>query len=269
MSWSVFGCTSGLVSMLLLGSAASAFASASVRFVHAVPGAEPTTLSISIDRGRASTAPTPFGSSSAVLEVDAGTAKMTAASGGETLATYEQPLEDGKSYTVVAIQKQPENPKLGVSLSVFQDASAEPGKALARAINVAPEAGEPDVRADDTGIARRLVYSEASEYADVSPGTHDVIVTRAGGSGGALATQKGVALTAGTATTAIVLGSGGETLRVLTLADGNAAPRGAPATGFGGTAGDEGGPSRGVLALLGALAGALLGTAGWMLARRR
>jgi hypothetical protein len=269
MSWSFFGCTSGLVSMLLLGSAASAFASASVRFVHAVPGTEPATLTISTDRGRSATAPVSFGSVSAPLEVAGGTAKMMAASGGETLATYEQPLEDGKTYTVVAIQKQPDDPKLGVSLSLFPDATAEPGKALARAINVAPEAGEPDVRAGDTVIAPKLAYPEASEYAGVSPGTHDVIVTRAGGSGGALATKKGIPLTAGSATTAIVLGSGGETLRVLTLADDSAAPPGAPATGFGGTAGDEGGPSRGALALLGALAGALLGTAGWMLARRR
>src|SRR4051794_19337977 len=233
MSWSVFGCTSGLVAMLLLGSAASAFGSATVRFVHAAPGADPAALTVSVDGVRSSTGPVSFGSASRALSLEAGTAKLTASSSGETPATYEQALEDGKSYTVVAIRKRPGDPTLGVSLSVFADGAAKDGKALARAINAAPEAGEPDVRFADAIIAPKLAYAEASEYADVSPGVHDVVVTRAGGSGGALATKKRVALTAGTATTAIVLGSGGETVRVLTLADGSAAPRGAPATGFG------------------------------------
>jgi hypothetical protein len=269
MSWSAFGCTFCLAAMLLLLSAASAFASASVRFVHAVPGAEPATLNVSVGGGRLSTGPVSFGAASAPLSVAAGTtAKMTAASGGKTLAVNEQTLEDGKSYTVVAIQKRPDDPKLGVSLSVFPDASAEPGKALVRAINVAPEAGDPDVRVDDTVIAPKLAYAAASEYTDVAPGAHDVIVSRAGGSGGALATKKAVALTAGTSTTAIVLGSGGATMRVLVLVD-SAAPAGAPATGYGGIAGQDRGPSRALLALLGALAGAVLGTAGWALARRR
>jgi hypothetical protein len=250
-------------------SAGSAFAAAKVRFVHAVPGADPATLTVSVDGARATTPPVAFGSASAPLEVAAGTGKLTAASGGKTLATNEQELEDGRSYTVVAIQKQPKDPKLGVSLSVFPDAVAEDGKALVRAINVAPELGEPDVRVDDTVIAPKLAYAEASEYTDVTPGAHDVIVTRAGGSGGALATDDGVPLTAGTATTAVVLGSGGEMMRVLTLADGSAAPPGAPATGFGGLAGDGGGPSRVAVALIAALLGAALGTAGWALGGRR
>ena len=268
-SWSVFGCAFGLASMLLLASAASALASANVRFVHAVPGGRPATLSVSVGGARSSTAPVSFGSASVALEVAAGTAKMTAASGGETLATYEQRLEDGKSYTVVAVHKRPDDPQPAFSLSVFPDADAEAGKALLRAINVAPEAGAPDVRVDDTVVAPKLAYAEASEYAEVAPGVHDLIVTRAGGSGGALATKKGAALTAGTSTTAIVLGSGGEMTRVLTLADGSAAPRGAPETGFGGMAADDGDTSRIPLALLGALAGALLGAAGWVLVGRR
>jgi hypothetical protein len=269
LSWSVFGCTFCLAAMLLLLSAASAFASATVRFVHAVPGAEPATLSVSVSGAKSSTAPVSFGTASAPLSVAAGTAKMTAAAGGKTLATNEQALEDGKSYTVVAIQKQPNDPKLGVSLSVFPDASAVPGKALVRAINVAPEAGEPDVRVDDTVIAPKLAYAAAGDYTDVAPGVHDVIVTRAGGSGGALATKKGVPLTAGTSTTAIVLGSGGATMRVMTLVDGSAAPAGAPATGYGGIAVQERGPSAVMLALLGALVGAAVGMAGWAFARRR
>src|SRR5215207_3078870 len=82
-NWMVFGCTVGLVSMLLLVSAGTALASASVRFVHAVPGGAPTTLKVSVDGPAQSTAPVSFGAVSQPLDVDPGSASFTAAPAGD------------------------------------------------------------------------------------------------------------------------------------------------------------------------------------------
>jgi hypothetical protein len=267
-SWSVFGCTYCLVSMLLLVSASSAFASASVRFVHAVPGAGAATLNVSVAGAERSSSAVAFGKASAPIDIDAGDAKLTVvpSGGGDALASAEQKLEDGRSYTAVAM---PANGGDKAQLQIYEDSKPQPGQALLRAINAGPELGEPDVRVGERVIAEKLAYAKATDYVEVPPGTHDVSVTRAGGSGGALATQPGVPLTAGTATTAIVLGSSGEMTRILTLSDGTAAPPGAPATGFGGIADDDGAPAGWLVALLAALGAAGIGAAGWTLSGRR
>ena len=265
--WRVFGCTVGF-SMLLLVSAGSALASATVRFVHAVPGVEAATLNISVDGAGASSAPVSFGAAGAPLEIDAGTAKLTVApaEGGDALAESDAALADDASYTVVAMPREDGE---AAQLRVYEDGKPEAGEARLRAIHAAPELGEPDLRAGDRVVAEELAYGDDTEYADVPPGTYDLAVTRAGGSGGALAEKRGVPLTAGTATTAVIAGSGGEMTRIVTLSDGTAAPPGAPATGLGGLAGDDGEPSRLLVALLFALAAASVGAAGWSLAGRR
>jgi hypothetical protein len=266
-NWKVFGCTVGLTAMLLLASAGSAFAAASVRFVHAVPGVDPATLTVSIDGADQSTAPVAFGSVSQPLEVDAGAANLTLgpAGGGDSLAKADENLEDDTKYTVVAVPKQEGE---GAELRVFTDDEPRKGKAMIRAIHAAPELGDPDVRVGERVVAEKLAYGDATDYADVSPGTSDVSVTRAGGEGGPLATKADVPLTAGTATTAVIVGSSGEPTRIVTISDGTAAPAGAPATGFGGLAGgDE--PSRVIVALLFAMVAAGLGAGSWALTGRR
>src|SRR5215213_2010571 len=118
--WRVVGCTVGLVSMLLLASAGSAFASASVRFVHAVPGADPAVLTVSLDGADKSTAPVAFGSVSQPLEVDAGATNLAIApsGGGDQLAKADESLEDDARYTVVAVPKKDGK---GADLRVFED----------------------------------------------------------------------------------------------------------------------------------------------------
>ena len=266
--WRVAGCTLGFLSMLLLVSAGSAFASVSVRFVHAVPGAGPAALNLSVAGTGVSSSPITFGSVSDPLEARAGAANLTVveSGGGKALATAEEKLSDNARYTVVALPKQSGK---GVQLRVYPDGKAQAGKARLRVIHAAPELGQPDVRVDDRVVAEKLAYSEATDYVDVPPGTQDVSVTRAGGKGAPLATKKGVELSTGTATTAVVVGSGGKPTSIVTLSDGTAAPKGAPATGYGGLARDAGGPSRLLVAVLMALAAAGLGTAGWVIARRR
>ena len=65
-------------------------------------------------------------------------------------------------------------------------------------------------------------------------------------------------LTAGTSSTAFVIGSAGEPVQVIVASDRVAAPRGAPATGLGGLAGED---SNLVLALIAGLLAALVGAA--------
>ncbi len=264
----VIGCTVGLTAMLLLVSAGSALASASVRFVHAVPGAETATLSVSVDGSGASTAPVSFGGVSNSLKVKAGAANLTLApvGGGDLKAKTDETLEDGKSYTVVALPKKDGD---GADLRVYPDEKPKSGKALIRVIHAGAEIGDPDVRVGDRVVAEKVAFGDATEYTDVPPGTSDVSVTRAGGEGGPLATKNDVPLTAGTATTALIVGSGGEPARIVTISDGTAAPKGGPATGFGGLAGEGDDPSRLAVALLFAFAAAALGATGWALAGRR
>jgi hypothetical protein len=268
--WKVFGCTFGVLSMLLLVSAGSALASASVRFVHAVPGAGPATLNLSVGGAGVSGSPVSFGKVSDALEVDPGDAKLTLApaDGGEALAQGSETLEDGAKYTIVALPKKDGK---GADLNVYRDQKPRSGKARFRAIQAGAELGDPDVRVGQRVVAEKLRFGAATDYTDVAPGTQDVSVTRAGGEGGPLATESDVPLSAGTATTAVIVGSGGEPTSIVTISDGTAAPKGAPATGFGGLAGDgaEDGPSRLAVALLFALVAAAMGAAGWTLARRR
>ena len=77
------------------------------------------------------------------------------------------------------------------------------------------------------------------------------------GTKSALATQKGVTASAGSAATAYAVGSAGEPTRFVVVADSVAAPSGAPATGLGGMAGSDGAPW--LAALLAALAAGTLG----------
>jgi hypothetical protein len=255
--------------MLLLVSAGSALASASIRFVHAVPGAGPATLNISVDGAGVSGSPVSFGKVSEPLEVKAGAAKLTVAptDGKAALASGSEALVDGAKYTVVALPKKEGK---GADVKVFRDGKPKSGVARFRAIHAGPELGSPDVKVGSSVVAEKLAYGDATDYADVSPGTQDVSVTRAGGKGGPLATKPDVPLSTGTATTAVIVGSRGEPTRIVTISDGTAAPVGAPATGFGGMAADDGGtPSRVSVALLWALIAGLMGAACWTIAGRR
>jgi hypothetical protein len=268
-NWMVFGCTVGLVSMLLLASAGSAFASASVRFVHAVPGGAAATLKVSVDGPAQSTAPVSFGAVSQPLEVDPGSATFTAApsgAGAKPLAEADETLKDGRSYIAVALAKESGE---GAELHIYPGGEPDEGEAVVRAVHAAPELGDPDVKVGDRVIAESLKYGEATDYVDVPPGAAEVSVTRAGGEGGALAAKPDVPLTAGTATTAVIVGSRGEPTRILTVSESTAAPAGAPATGFGGLAPTGGGPPRMLVALLFAMVAGSLGAAGWVMAGRR
>jgi hypothetical protein len=245
------------VAILLLG--AGTAEAAEVRFVHAVPGAGPAALFVAgQDAGEAG-----FGEMADYVQARSGDVELTLRAPGqdEELATTTAPLSDGRN-TVVAVPKGE-----GVELRVYEDGEASGGRGRLRVIHAVPELRMADVRIGDRTVTS-LDYGAASDYEDLDPGSYSVSLTRPGGEGGALVEEPGLNVTAGTATTAVALGSGGEPTRFVIAEDAAAAPAEGPETGLGGMAEDDGSPWP---AAAGAalLAGALGGMAWFLLAARR
>jgi hypothetical protein len=244
--------------MLLAIPASNALANASVRFLHAVPGADPASLSAD-GAGLASVG---FGKATGYSSVPAGEQALRLRSHGKTIAHLSQDLRSGGHYTVVAIKQRG-----GAGLRAFEDPSARGGRARVLAIAAAPELGVVDVSAGDKTLASGLGFGKGGEPVAVPPGAYTVRASRASGSAGALASTAGQAFPAGSASTVVLIGSGGERLRFVTLAGSSVAPRGAPGTGLGGLGGEGSLPW--LLAALAALAAAILGGSGYGLAARR
>lgn len=222
---------------------------AELRFVHAVPGQGPAALEADGKAGDEVS----YGQVGEYTQVPDGevTLKLGDMQQKETLS--------GGRYTVVAWRKGDR-----VMLDLFSDGSAKPGQAQVRAIHAAGELGPGDVKLDSETLASSLAPGEASDYKTVDPGDYELRVTRPGGGGAPLA-QSQLNLAAGSADTAIVIGSGGQPVDVVVATDDVAAPSQGPATGMGGLA--DGPPWAAVL--LAALAAGALGGAGYRLARRR
>ena len=238
--------------MLLVGPAASALGAAQVRFVHAVPGTGPAQLSV---KGGASVGGAlEFAQVGGYSSVPAGATTFQLRAGGDSSATAQTRVRNGERYTVIALGGDAEK------LRVLRDGPARPNTAQLRVVHAAPELGKVEIRLGDERVATLLGFESVAGYAPVDPGAYAIRVTRPGG-GSTLAAKGGVPLTAGTASTAFVVGSGGEPLQVVVAADGSAAPRGAPHTGLGGLS-DDGPPL--LLALLAGLLAAAAGMAGYL-----
>jgi hypothetical protein len=247
------------VVMVVAGPAAQSWASTSIRFVHAVPGAGAAELRVS--HSGAVGGSVGFGGVSPYVGVSPGSHEISLQSGAKTLATAKVDLSSGKRYTVVAMA-------LGkkAQLRPYADGKAKGGKASIRMIHAAPELGSPDVRLGKQAIAEKVSYTQATPYLTVAPGTYTLEVMKPGDGGGKPIVEKsGVALTAGTATTAFLLGSRGEPTRVVVASDGASAPAGAPKTGLAPL--DGGRPWAAILGI--ALLAGLLGGAVQLGASRR
>jgi hypothetical protein len=242
--------------MLLVGPAASAWGDAQVRFVQAVPGAGALQLEVKYPkRGQSVGAPVDFGRVGTYVSLPKGRAAFELSDPpGAGRPSVGQRLENGGRYTVVAVGGG------DVTLRVLSDGPARPGGARLRAVHVAPELGGVEVRLGDQPVAQLGQFKDVADYTTVDPGAYAVRVTRPG-DGSTLAAQGGVPLTAGTASTAFVLGTAGDPLQVVVAADRSATPAGAPQTGLGGLAGD--GPSL-LTALLAGLLAAAAGGAGYL-----
>jgi len=239
--------------MLLAGPAASAWGDARVRFVHAIPGAGAAQLhaaegGISQRIGRQAG----FGEIGGYTGVPAGRVTFELrARGGRALASTREQLRNRAHYTVVALGGGSEQ------LRVLREGGGPGGASRVRVVHAAPELGRVDVRLGDARIAQRAGFGDVGSYTTVEPGAYALAVTRPS-DGSNIAARGGVALTAGTSSTAFVIGSAGEPVRTIVAADRTAAPRGAPATGLGGLADED--PEL-LLALLAGLLAALAGGA--------
>ena len=236
--------------MLLVGPAASASGAANVRFVNAVPGAGAVQLQ-GIEGGitqkvggRAG-----FADVGGYADVPSGNVRFELGGEGEG-ASARTRLRNRAHYTVVALPGGG-----GARLEVLRDGRAQPGAARLRVLHAAPELGSVEVDLGERALADGVGFGDVSGYTTVEPGAYALNVVNPE-NGSALAARGGVAITAGTSSTAFVVGSGGEPVQVVVAAERTAAPRGAPATGLGGLADED---PRLMLALMAGLLAALAG----------
>ena len=240
--------------MLLAGPAASAWGDAKVRYVQADPGAgdihlEATAGDITQRIGRG----VGYGEVGSYEDVPAGEVEfeLREANGRPISGTSER-LRNRAHYTVVAMRdKRP---------LVLKDGRAEGGTSRVRVVNTAPELGNVDVLLGEQSVAERLGFADSSEYTSVGPGAYVLSVMNPQ-DGSTIASRGAVTLTAGTSSTAFVIGTAGEPVGVIVAAERMAAPRGAPATGLGGLADED---SHLLLALLAGLLAALAGGAAYV-----
>jgi hypothetical protein len=240
--------------MLLVPPAASAKDVAKVRFVQTVPAQG--TLELHATEGGISARvghPLAFGKIGSYEDVPPGnvTFELREPGGGPITEAKEQ-LKDGAHYTVVAMSKK--------QLLVLRDGRADGGTSRMRVVDTAPELGAVDVQLGDQTIADGVGFGDVSGYTGVGPGAYALTVTNPS-DGSMLATRGAVTLSAGTSSTAFVVGTAGEPIDVLVAGDRMAAPKGAPQTGLGGLAD---GDSHLLLALLAGFLAALAGAAAYL-----
>ena len=242
--------------MLLVGPAASASGEAQVRLVQAISGSGPVQVEATaggitqrIGRG------VRYGEVGRYADVPAGNVafELDAPEAGVS-AGVEQTLRNRTRYTIVAL------PGADESLIVLRDGRAEGGRSRLRVVHAAAELGGVDVRLGDRRVGNGVGLGDVSRYTTVEPGAYALSVTNPQ-DGSTIAARGAVPLTAGTSSTAFVIGTAGEPVEAIVASDRMAAPRGAPATGLGGLADED---SHLLLALLAGFLAALVGAAAYV-----
>jgi hypothetical protein len=263
--------TTGLavaILMLLTVSAAAAPAMptasplARVRFLQAVAGGGSArvevvsaTTGVRTSAGGEST----FGEITPYAAVSSGAVRLELVA-PRTHATATAQLIGGARYTVLATGSG-----ASAALHLYRDGGATAGTAKLRVIHAAPELGTPDIALGGRPVAQGLSFGSTSGYMSVTPGSEQLAVMAPQGNRTVASTT--VSLAAGTATTAVLIGTGGEPVRVVTAQDTTVTPGGPPETGLGGLT-DGGGP-RWLLIIAAMLAGGALAGAMHATARRR
>lgn len=247
-----------IIAIVPVAGAGAAQDGARVRFMHAVPGVGAATLKV----GDQTVGDADFAQATGFVSVPAGSADLTLdAPDGVTLKGSGD-LAAGKSYTIIALAKGK-----SATLEVYADGVAKEKVARLRMIHASPELGEPDVALGDRQLASSAMYTTATKYGTVAPGDYPFSVTDPK-SGKAVIASDPISLPAGTASTAVLVGSGGEQERVVLLADDSVGPTTAPQAGFGGSAREDSGPPW-LLALGAAMLAGVLGGAAHRLAAGR
>jgi hypothetical protein len=190
-----------------------AAANSDVRFAHAVPGAGEGQLLAVNSSGTEHLGRAAFGAESRYRSVVAGPVRFGLRVGGKIVSTVRASLRDGAHYTVVAI-----SPSAGPKLLVVPDGTGKPGTARVRVIHAAPELGSPNVEVDGKTAAKGFRFGAISPYFDLAPGKHTFAAMQPGVKMPVLE-AKGVPLTAGTATTVLVVGTRGQKTRFVLTHD--------------------------------------------------
>jgi len=202
---------------VLLCSPTPALARALVRFVHGVPGAGRATVELNTGHGDIDVGSIAFAQHTRWRSIRSGEFSWTLVGDtGQRLARGTATVGDG-AYDIVVLIRGTD-----VRLDIFKAHSARPGTTLMRVIHAAPELGSPELTLDGKEVVKRLSYAHATPYLSISPGTHSLAAERPG-SATPLVSASHVRLVPGVAYSAIVLGSRGQRVRVVTLTD-----RGAP-----------------------------------------
>ncbi len=207
----------GLCVWLLLP--AQALARALVRFVHAIPGAGTATVKVNSGGGDQTLGSVGFAQSTPWRSIRSGSFRWTlVGSGGAKLASGTSSVAAG-AYDIVVLDKPS-----GVTIGVYKTRAAGPGTSLVRAIHAAPELGSPQLDLDSKVVLSRLSFTSATPYLSVKPGSHTIAAMRPNDSAPLFSTPA-TKFESGTAYSAIIVGSRGERVRMVTVVD-----RGAPLT---------------------------------------
>jgi Domain of unknown function (DUF4397)/LysM domain len=197
---------------------AQSFAKALVRFVHGVPGVGQATVGVNDGTGNQDVGTIGFAQSTAWHSIRSGRFRWTLKGGGKQLASGSATVGNG-AYDIVILERQ-----MKVWLGIYKASGGKPGTSLVRVIHGAPELGAPELMVDGKEAVKSLAYRQATPYVSLPAGTHTLGAMRPGDStpivGGvhmSVADDK--------AYSAIVLGTRGERVRVVSLTD-----RGAPLT---------------------------------------
>lgn len=213
LRWSLAPLVLGMCVCLLWP--AQSLARAVVRFIHGVPGVRTATVEVNSGAGNVAVGSIRFAQTTQWRSMRSGSFRWALVGGGKTLARGTASVGDGV-YDIVVLDKAS-----GVTLGIYKASGGKSGTSLVRVIHAAPELGSPQLMLDSKPAVKSLSFTQATPYLSVNPGTHTIGAMRPGDSTplveGAL-----VSLVPGRAYSAIVLGSQGQRVRVVTLTDSGA-----------------------------------------------
>jgi hypothetical protein len=196
---------------------AESFAKALVRFVHGVPGVGRATVKLNDGTGTQDVGTIGFAQSTKWHSIRSGRFRWTLEGGGKLMASGSATVGNG-AYDIVVLERG-----MKVWLGIYKARGGKPGTSLVRVIHGAPELGAPELTVDGKEAVKSLGYRQATPYVPLPPGPHTLGAMRPGSSVPLVSAH--VSAAAGTAYSAIVLGTRGQRVRVVSLVD-----RGPPLT---------------------------------------
>ena len=257
-------------SLLALPVAAGAQADpARVRVAHFSPDAPAVDIYVNDDRVLSGVA---YKTVSDYLELPAGSYDLAvrpagAAATSDPVVEATAEVEGGQAYTVAAVGALAD-----IALEIFTDDLSAPaaGKAKVRVIHAAPEVPAVDVAVEGgPTLFEAVEFPQATDYAEVDPGTYPIQVKAAGTDDVLL--EASLEVEAGTIYSVAAVGGAGKDVELLPIVDATGTgqpPTGGISTGAGGTAPGTSTPGLS-LVLAGTAVLALAGLGASVLLRRR